>query len=152
SFLKKKRNSNETQVAACEKGRMTLASFPRENAGHEAGTDTSPQGTADGGRVFIRANQGHSVKGVVDEEQLLTRIEDAADVPVCVHGTDRRSWLSIRKEGLKCMKRTHIHFAPGLPGDTGVISGMRKSCKVFIYVDVAAAMSDGVPFFRSSNN
>ncbi|CAN0508774.1 unnamed protein product, partial [Ectocarpus sp. 8 AP-2014] len=42
--------------------------------------------------VFIRANQGHSVNGVIDEEKLLTRVEDAADVPVCVHGTDRKSW------------------------------------------------------------
>ncbi|CAN0420353.1 unnamed protein product, partial [Ectocarpus sp. 13 AM-2016] len=42
------------------------------------------------------------------------------------------------------MNRTHIHFAAGLPGESGVISGMRKACKVLIYVDVAAAMSDGV--------
>lgn len=28
------------------------------------------------------------------------------------------------------MNRTHIHFAAGLSGETGVISGMRKSCKV----------------------
>ena len=28
------------------------------------------------------------------------------------------------------MNRTHIHFAAGLPGESGVISGMRRSCKV----------------------
>ncbi|CAN0056248.1 unnamed protein product, partial [Sphacelaria rigidula] len=50
------------------------------------------------------------------------------------------------------MNRTHIHFATGLPGDNGVISGMRAGCKVLIYVDVAAAMADGIRFFRSTNN
>ncbi|CAN0508785.1 unnamed protein product, partial [Ectocarpus sp. 8 AP-2014] len=37
---------------------------------------------------------------------------------------------SIREEGLRCMNRTHIHFAAGLPGESGVVSGMRKACKV----------------------
>ncbi|CAM9767771.1 unnamed protein product [Scytosiphon promiscuus] len=150
SFRGVSKHQVEEVVASCEKGRMTLTSFPNGEARGDFGTGTG--GNAGSGRVFIRANQGHSVKGVVDEEQLLTRIDDAVEIPVCVHGTDRRSWPSIRKEGLKCMKRTHIHFAAGLPGEAGVISGMRKSCKVFIYVDVAAAMSDGIAFFRSSNN
>ena len=45
----------------------------------------------DGG-LLIRANQGHSVKGLFDEEQLLTIVESAAEVPVCVHGTTLRNW------------------------------------------------------------
>ncbi len=36
------------------------------------------------------------------------------------------------------MDRTHIHFAAGLPGESGVISGMRRSCKV-IYVRLVSA-------------
>ena len=49
------------------------------------------------------------------------------------------------------MKRNHIHFAKGLPGDLGVISGMRQNSEVRIYIDVAEAMKDGYEFFESSN-
>eukprot|EP00752_Nemacystus_decipiens_P012256 g10864.t1 len=135
----------EEVVAADEKGRMTITSFSCEAS---SDSSTPPVGS----ELFIRANQGHSMKGVVDEDQLLTKIRCASDIPVCVHGTNSKCWPSIREEGLRCMNRTHIHFAAGLPGESGVISGMRRSCKVLIYVDVAAAMSDGVAFFRSSNN
>ena len=61
-------------MSSDEKGRLTL--IPDER---------------DGG-FLIRANQGHSMKGLVDEEQLLTRVESAAEVPVCVHGTFLRNW------------------------------------------------------------
>ncbi|CBJ48615.1 phosphotransferase [Ectocarpus siliculosus] len=153
SFRGVSREQVEQVVASDEKGRMTIATFP-VSGGEAAGSASAcaDPGAATNQAVFIRANQGHSVKGVIDEEKLLTRVEDAADVPVCVHGTDRKSWSNIREEGLRCMNRTHIHFAAGLPGESGVISGMRKACKVLIYVDVAAAMSDGVAFFRSTNN
>ena len=40
----------------------------------------------------------------------------------------------------------------GLPGDTGVKSGIRGSIEVLIYIDVAVAMALGHRFFRSSNN
>ena len=43
------------------------------------------------------------------------------------------------------------HPPSGLPGDGEVISGMRQECTVFIYVDVAKAMADGIPFFVSEN-
>eukprot|EP00903_Cladosiphon_okamuranus_P014767 g13683.t2 len=135
----------EEVVAADEKGRMTIVSLPCEESSDDSAAPLVS-------KLFIRANQGHSMKGVVDEDQLLTRVRDSSDIPVCVHGTNLKSWPSIREEGLRCMKRTHIHFAAGLPGESGIISGMRRSCKVLIYVDVAAAMSDGVMFFRSSNN
>jgi 2'-phosphotransferase len=49
------------------------------------------------------------------------------------------------------MKRNHIHFAKGLPGDSGVISGMRQNAEVRIYIDVAKAMNAGYEFFESSN-
>ena len=79
------------------------------------------------------------------EDLDLTPILLSDDVPVVVHGTYRRAWESIRHEvegmcwplqlsyadrlhsclmqGLSRMKRMHIHFAAGLPGDSGVISG-----------------------------
>ncbi|CAM9651884.1 unnamed protein product, partial [Discosporangium mesarthrocarpum] len=101
---------------------------------------------------LIRANQGHSVQGLVDPEKLLTRVVDASEVPVCVHGTFKQYWDSILSGGLSRMGRTHIHFATGLPEESGVISGMRSSCQLLIYVDIGAAMRDGIVFYRSSNN
>jgi len=35
--------------------------------------------------------------------------------------------------------------------DDDVISGMRKNCNVFIYVDLKKALEDGFSFFRSQN-
>lgn len=40
-----------------------------------------------------------------------------------VHGTFWQHWPSILLKGLSRGGRTHIHLAPGLPGDPGVISG-----------------------------
>lgn len=40
-----------------------------------------------------------------------------------VHGSYLCNWSSIKQQGLSCVNRTHIHLAPGLPGEDGVISG-----------------------------
>lgn len=62
-------------------------------------------------------------------------------VPHVVHGTYHRHWDSIRLHGLSRMNRMHIHFAPGLPGEGGVVSGMRSSCQIYIYVDLSKALA-----------
>jgi 2'-phosphotransferase len=88
----------------------------------------------------------------VDDLDLI-EIKTLDDVPpVVVHGTYHRAWQSIKHQGLSRMKRNHIHFAPGLPGQDGVISGMRGSCQVLIYINMKKALEDGLKFFRSSNN
>jgi 2'-phosphotransferase len=48
------------------------------------------------------------------------------------------------------MRRNHIHLAQGVPGN-GVISGMRTSSQILIYVDIAKALSVGIKFYLSSN-
>lgn len=50
------------------------------------------------------------------------------------------------------MGRNHVHFAIGYPGDNQVISGMRKTCHIFIEVDIDRAMKDGIKFYISKNN
>ena len=101
------------------------------------------------GRLLIRANQGHSIKEVnVDME----RIMSPDDVTSVIHGTNFKAWNEIQKTGLNKMKRNHIHFAAGEPGSEGVISGMRASAQVYIYIDVHKAMEDGIVFYRSANN
>lgn len=105
--------------------------------------------TDEEGRLYIRANQGHSIPVPGLE---LRPIESAELFPTVVHGTYRRHLDAILSSGgLSPMGRMHVHFARGLPDESGVISGMRHSCDVLIYLDLAAAMRDGVPFFVSAN-
>ena len=56
--------------------------------------------------------------------------------------------------GLNKMGRNHIHFAIGLPDNSGVISGMRKSCEIVIEINMAKAMygEHTIPFYISNNN
>lgn len=93
----------------------------------------------------IRARQGHSIN--VDVELTPLTLDSLPDV--VVHGTNPTAWESIKTQGLSRQNRLHIHMAAGLPGE--VISGMRHSAKVLIYINVPKAMADGIEFFRSAN-
>ena len=103
------------------------------------------------GTLWIRANQGHSVAGV-DRDALLTRIERVEDLPpVCVHGTRRDAWTNhISKEGLCRMGRNEIHLASEVDSSK-VISGMRQSSEILVYVDGRACLERDVPLYRSAN-
>lgn len=59
----------------------------------------------------------------VPELELMPLETPQALPPMLVHGTFWQHWPSILLKGLSCRGRTHIHLAPGLPGDPGVISG-----------------------------
>uniref|UniRef100_H0UZN8 2'-phosphotransferase n=1 Tax=Cavia porcellus TaxID=10141 RepID=H0UZN8_CAVPO len=99
--------------------------------------------------LLIRANQGHSLQ-VPDLE--LMPLETLQALPqVLVHGTFWKHWPSILLKGLSCQGRTHIHLASGLPGDPGVISGMRPNCEVAVFINGPLALADGISFFRSAN-
>uniref|UniRef100_A0A3P9I8E4 2'-phosphotransferase n=1 Tax=Oryzias latipes TaxID=8090 RepID=A0A3P9I8E4_ORYLA len=122
----------ERVVATNDKQRFKLRSHP-EN-----------------GRLQIRANQGHSIQ--VADLELIPVLAGSADCPdEAVHGTYLRNWPSIQQHGLSRMNRTHIHLAPGLPGEDGIISGMRKNCDLAVFIDVPMALADGIEFFRSEN-
>ncbi|KAK9472900.1 phosphotransferase KptA/Tpt1, partial [Dipodascopsis tothii] len=132
-------------VAADNKQRYTLAA-----AAEVDGSAAGAVADDDAAGWYVRANQGHSLAAVSALE--LAPIACAEECPTAVHGTSRAAWAGIQQTGLSRMRRHHIHLAAGLPGSEGVISGMRTSSAVYIYVDVAAAMRDGVVFFRSANN
>jgi 2'-phosphotransferase len=101
--------------------------------------------------LYIRANQGHSkdIGSKIDDESLLTKLETS--VPICIHGTDKKSWGIIKSKGLSPMLRKHIHLASGLSSDDTVISGIRKSAKVLIYIDMDKALQNGKTFYLSTN-
>jgi 2'-phosphotransferase len=98
--------------------------------------------------LYIRASQGHSITLVDPDLKLIT---DPAEIPVVVHGTTRTAYESIKKTGLNKMARTHIHFAHGSATDPTVVSGMRKTSQVMIYIDSAKAMGAGIKFYLSAN-
>ncbi|KAG0148610.1 hypothetical protein CROQUDRAFT_41101 [Cronartium quercuum f. sp. fusiforme G11] len=98
--------------------------------------------------IYIRANQGHSIE--VPELDLVP-LPRPEDLPVVVHGTYEKFWKTILLEGLRPMRRTHLHFAAGLIDDPGVISGMRASREIDIYLDVPKCLSAGILFYRSQN-
>ncbi|VDC03338.1 unnamed protein product [Peniophora sp. CBMAI 1063] len=97
---------------------------------------------------WIRAAQGHSLATVKLDD--LKPILTASDVPMAVHGTNQQAWKAISEQGLSKMKRNHIHLAQGVPSD-GVISGMRNSAQVLIYIDLERALADGLKFYLSDN-
>ena len=86
----------------------------------------------EGPDLYIRAQQGHSVKGVLDDEKLLRRIERVEDLPggICVHGTTMEAWGTIRTQGLSPMGRQHVHMATQELGSSAMVSGMRNSSQV----------------------
>ncbi|CDO55552.1 hypothetical protein DV495_000760 [Geotrichum candidum] len=99
---------------------------------------------------FIRANQGHSLTTVEVELTPLLKTEDFPEN--VIHGTSRSAWEKIQaSNALSKMNRNHIHMAPGKLGDEGVISGMRASSDVYIYIDYEKALADGIKFFKSTN-
>jgi 2'-phosphotransferase len=106
--------------------------------------------TDEEGVLLIRANQGHTFP--IDEAELLEPIMNAEEYPVVIHGTYRRFWEAIQEMGLCRKARNHIHFAPGEPGTEGVISGMRSSVEIYIYINLKLALEDGLKFYRSANN
>ena len=108
------------------------------------------------GQVWIRAVQGHSLDAVQDECLLQPLASNDPDLPqVCVHGTYRGCLDSILDQDLisggRCSRRKHIHFVPFEPGDGRIVSGMRRHCQIAVYIDLPAALREGVPFFRSLN-
>ncbi|KAM3183131.1 hypothetical protein ACTXT7_010947 [Hymenolepis weldensis] len=98
-------------------------------------------------RMRIRALQGHSLN--VDELELTP--VGIGEFETIVHGTYFQWWTSIRSQGLSRMRRRHIHFVMD-PEDKKVVSGMRQTAEILIYVDINAAIRHGIKFYRSKNN
>jgi 2'-phosphotransferase len=134
----------EPVVHSNDKQRFKLEQRPRHI--YSGGTD-------DGTTILcIRANQGHSIK-TIDPNLLFTKLssEELNALPCIVHGTYYEPWKVISQQGLKKMNRTHIHFASGMPKDDGVISGMRLSCTVYVFVNAVKCTDDSIYFFQSDN-
>jgi len=96
--------------------------------------------SADGTR--IRARQGHSV--AVDLDWPVTKPPE-----FLFHGTVERSLAAILADGLKAMKRHHVHLSPDVA--TAAIVGLRRGPPVILRVDAAKMAAEG-HIFRLSGN
>lgn len=103
------------------------------------------------GKLYIRANQGHSMQigKLINDSELLEEIINP--LPMLIHGTNTKAYNDIKVSGLNPMNRKHIHFATGLPNDPKVKSGIRYTSKVLIFIDMVNALSDGKKFYKSTN-
>lgn len=96
--------------------------------------------SADG--LSIRANQGHSVS--VD-----LQLEPSRPPEVLFHGTATRFLPAIRAEGLRRMRRHHVHLSA--TADTARRVGARHGEPVVLTVAAARMYSDGIAFYLSAN-
>lgn len=91
---------------------------------------------------LIRASQGHSVE--VDLE-----LEAHEPPDVLYHGTAESVGDIIRREGLKKMRRHHVHLSADI--DTARNVGTRHGKPLVFRVDAKAMRAAGFVFYRSAN-
>jgi putative RNA 2'-phosphotransferase len=90
----------------------------------------------------IRANQGHSTE--VD-----LQLEPRTPPAVLYHGTAGHKVEEILRDGLKRMKRHHVHLSTTV--ETANKVGGRHGKPVVLRVDAASMHADGVLFYCSAN-
>jgi 2'-phosphotransferase len=104
--------------------------------------------------IYVRANQGHSIKSVLTHKLL----EPIIDPCQCIHATTFESLRHIKKLGLNRMTRNTIHFSESYPAkyiyeDNLILSEdkIKPPYDVLIYVDMEKAMKDSIKFWKSKN-
>jgi putative RNA 2'-phosphotransferase len=90
----------------------------------------------------IRARQGHSVA-------VELALAPAAPPAVLYHGTVERFLDAIMAEGLRKMRRHHVHLSPTL--ETAQRVGARRGRAIILEIDATAMSADGAVFFVTEN-
>lgn len=105
-------------------------------------------------KELICATQGHSIKEISPTSDILQEISTEEMLPPkLIHGTNIKNGILILKSGfIKPMNRNHVHLSIGISGkDQKVISGMRLSSTVHIYLNVRGILSY-LRIFKSLND
>lgn len=92
--------------------------------------------------TMVRASQGHSVPVELG-------LPPARPPDVLYHGTAPAALDAIRREGLRPMRRHHVHLSATVETATRV--GARRGRPVVLTVDAARMASDGHLFHVSAN-
>jgi putative RNA 2'-phosphotransferase len=96
----------------------------------------------DASGTSIRAVQGHSV------EVELGYVPSSPPAEL-FHGTHHGAIERILVEGLRPMKRHHVHLSPDV--ETARVVGARRGTPVILRVDAAGMATSGAEFFRADN-
>lgn len=91
----------------------------------------------------IRANQGHSIPGVVIE------MERPDPPEFLYHGTAERFLEDVMRDGLKTMSRQWVHIS--LDFETAVAVGKRHGKPVVLRIRAREFAQDGHELFRAAN-
>ena len=92
--------------------------------------------------LYIRANQGHSVK--VD-----LGLTPLTPPETLYHGTPERNLDSILQAGLDKRQRHHVHLSPDQP--TAIKVGKRRGKPVVLHIQAQTMFAQGHLFYRSEN-
>jgi len=129
----------EILLAAARKFGMELS---RAQLEHVVAHNDKQRFAFDETRTKIRANQGHSIE--VDL-QLEARIPPA----LLFHGTGAHNRELLGREGLKKMRRHHVHLSVDV--ETARRVGARHGKPLVFAVDAARMSAEGHQFYRSAN-
>lgn len=129
----------EDLLAACARHNMPLSRAELEEV---VASNDKQRFSFDRDGTRIRANQGHSVP--VDLE-----LAPLAPPDLLYHGTGHQTAPVIRREGLRKMRRHHVHLSPDVA--VAIAVGARHGRPVVFVVDAAAMHRDGFLFYRSAN-
>lgn len=90
----------------------------------------------------IRARQGHSVA-------VELALSPAEPPPTLFHGTVERFLEAILREGLKKMRRHHVHLSPDI--ETARRVGARRGAPTILAIDAAGMHAQGHVFYVTEN-
>jgi len=126
-------------LAACARDRTRIT---RQELEELVARDNKQRYSFDPTGALIRANQGHSVE--VD-----LQLEPAPPPAELYHGTGHQTADVIQREGLRKMRRHHVHLSGDL--ETARRVGARHGRPVIFVVDAAGMHRAGHVFYRSEN-
>lgn len=95
-------------------------------------------------KMFIRANQGHSIAKVK------MTFKQAYPKFWLYHGADNRALDEIFKHGLKPMARHHVHLSADFE-TAKAVGARRKTGFTVLGIDTQAMVSDKIKFYISEN-
>ncbi len=93
-------------------------------------------------KTKVRANQGHSVE--VD-----LGFSEKTPPQLLYHGTSYGAMCFIEVDGIKKMKRHHVHLSDN--NDTAYTVGKRHGASYVLLIDSAKMVKDGYKFYQSEN-